>query len=399
MSVGALVPLWSVADEVRTVVDPSAYVGDVVHYSIPALQETGAPVIEPAADIKSGKLLLTGDEVLISRLNPRKSRVVRVQPSDLTILASTEFVPVRPRHIEPRFLTYSLLSETTRQALDSEVRSVTRSHQRVDPLNVTHAQLWCPQPEEQRRIADFLDDQVSTLESARTLRIRSVSLARELFASAVDHELNSQVEDFVPLKRVLASSPSYGVLKPDRYEAPGGVPLVRTLDIVSDGTVRTAQLISISPNQDAEYSRTRLRVGDIVLSVVGTIGRSFVATEAHVGFNLSRALARLIPEQGVDSYWIRWWLNSQRFQDFVTVTCQGTAQSVLNMGDLVNFPIGRAGKDVNGQLQRLRELEEAHRRKESLISRQLDLLDERKQALITAAVTGQFDVTTARSVA
>lgn len=33
----------------------------------------------------------------------------------------------------------------------------------------------------------------------------------------------------------------------------------------------------------------------------------------------------------------------------------------------------------------------------SLIDRQLDLLAERRQALITAAVTGQLDVTTARS--
>ena len=47
-----------------------------------------------------------------------------------------------------------------------------------------------------------------------------------------------------------------------------------------------------------------------------------------------------------------------------------------------------------GQLQ---EQDESIRLTNDLIDAQIDLVEERKQALITAAVTGQLDVTTARS--
>jgi type I restriction enzyme S subunit len=171
-------PVWALTDEVRQVVDPADIAKDVVHYNIPALEATGEPTLEPAADIKSGKLLLRGDEVLISRLNPRKSRVVRTRREAHPILASTEFVALRPVDCEPRFLTYCLLSETTRQLLDSEVRSVTRSHQRVDPQSVTRLAIPAPATEVQQRIADFLDDQVVRLDRAIELRPASHSTLR-----------------------------------------------------------------------------------------------------------------------------------------------------------------------------------------------------------------------------
>jgi hypothetical protein len=65
-----------------------------LHYSIPALDETGGPIIEMGKAIESNKLLLTEPCILVSKLNPRKSRVVVYKPdhNEMPVCASTEFI-------------------------------------------------------------------------------------------------------------------------------------------------------------------------------------------------------------------------------------------------------------------------------------------------------------------
>ena len=112
------VPLWTVADEVRNVVDPAALGSSVVHYSVPSVELTGSGTMESSSDIRSAKQRLHGHEVLISKLNPRKSRVVLVEPHELPIVGSTEFVAIRAKRIDCRFLAYFLSSEVVRTQLE-----------------------------------------------------------------------------------------------------------------------------------------------------------------------------------------------------------------------------------------------------------------------------------------
>ena len=68
------------------------------------------------------------------------------------------------------------------------------------------------------------------------------------------------------------------------------------------------------------------------------------------------------------------------------------------MEDLGNFRLGwpRTYADQSRLVRIVEELDAAHARVEHVLLSQLSLLAERRQALITAAVTGQMDVTTAR---
>ncbi len=76
------------------------------------------------------------------------------------------------------------------------------------------------------------------------------------------------------------------------------------------------------------------------------------------------------------------------------VTSGGTAQPTLNLGDLANFTVGLPHETslwpkmltaLEDECGRLDETEDA-------LDQQLGLLQERRQALITAAVTGQLDI-------
>src|SRR5690606_19470576 len=80
-------------DPYRITVDPADYEDDlVVHYSIPQVQETGGPAIEPASDIGSTKLLVNEPMLLVSKLIPRKQTICIAEPhEEYVTLASSEF--------------------------------------------------------------------------------------------------------------------------------------------------------------------------------------------------------------------------------------------------------------------------------------------------------------------
>ena len=93
---------------------------DVMHYSIPAVQEVGTGIIEDGSTIDSSKLIVDRDLLLVSRLNPRKSTICLAEPASKLTVCSTEFVPIAARGIDQRFLFYRLF------ASKCGVRSVAR---------------------------------------------------------------------------------------------------------------------------------------------------------------------------------------------------------------------------------------------------------------------------------
>jgi type I restriction enzyme S subunit len=175
-----VLPLWAVAQDRREVVEPTSLGERVVHYSIPSVDNTGTGQVEDTEDIRSIKLRLYGGEVLISKLNPRKTRVLQVQESDLPIVSSTEFVGLQASEtLTSRFLAYLLQTESVRQHLDARVESATRSHQRVDPADIMHLLVPVPELQEQRRIADFLDAETARIDRLVAARVRQRAALEE----------------------------------------------------------------------------------------------------------------------------------------------------------------------------------------------------------------------------
>lgn len=188
---------WLAAEE-RTAVDPSRFVNQRVFlYSIPALDETGDGRIELATEIGSGKLQLSGGEVLVSKLNPRLPRVLLARAHDIPTLASTEFIALKSGpNVDQRFLRYWLASEVVRQMLHGATMSVTRSQQRVRPEILTKCWLNVPQLGEQRAIADYLDAETAGIDALIEKKRRMVELLEErrqsVAASGVGGLLTSQ---------------------------------------------------------------------------------------------------------------------------------------------------------------------------------------------------------------
>lgn len=391
------VPLWVMAREVRDVVDPSTLPADVMHYSIPAFDESGGARRESAGNIQSLKHQLRGDEVLISKLNPRKSRVVLVHPSDIPSVASTEFISLRTSPgVERRYLAYHLSSEPVRQELDSQVRSVTRSHQRVDPKAIARLSVRSLDIYEQQRIVAFLDSNTGKLDTLLRLRKGQIQKVKERAHSAVAACFSGcRSGTQIALKRILKARPRYGVLVPEFVG--DGIPFIRVGDLsnLSDGT---GDLRKIPTHQSEQYKTTIVRPGDVLVSVVGTLGRAAVVETGVAGANVNRAIAVVRALPSVDPYLLQaWFMNGEFERQASMATSSDSAQRTLGMEDLSNFVIRWPTSDVERKeiVDRIGRVQDQARRVSNLLEQQIQTLEERRQALITAAVAGKIDVSTA----
>ena len=206
-------------------VSPEA-LGDVVfHYSIPAIQETGDGAVELTSEIKSNKHQIDGGELLVSKLNPRKGCVILSQKQDYPTVASTEFVVLSPESVDPVFAAYLYQSHQVRESISSVVQSVTRSHQRANPSDIT--KLWLPIPPlpTQRRIAAYLDRETAQIDALVAQKELLLALLEEKRASLISHAVTRGLPGVASAKTGLPGVASAKTgLNPKAKLKPSGIP-------------------------------------------------------------------------------------------------------------------------------------------------------------------------------
>jgi type I restriction enzyme S subunit len=130
---------------------------------------------------------------------------------------------------------------------------------------------------------------------------------------------------------------SYGIVQPGQHD-PNGIPIIRVNDF-SDGQIIADDVRRVSPEIESKYSRTRLQGGEVLLTLVGSIGQSAVVPDEFAGWNLARAVGLIPVHPDIDSRWITFCLKSPLVQHYVDVWANTTVQATLNLGDVEQLPI------------------------------------------------------------
>jgi type I restriction enzyme, S subunit len=129
---------------------------------------------------------------------------------------------------------------------------------------------------------------------------------------------------------------TYGIVQPGSPQA-DGVPIIRA-DDVDDGRISTSDLMHVSPAVEARYLRSRIRGGEVLLTLVGAyFGKSAVTGKEHVGCNTARAVG-VIPVLE-DADFVSFALRSPACQAFINQRANTTAQPTLNLSDVASIPI------------------------------------------------------------
>lgn len=121
---------------------------------------------------------------------------------------------------------------------------------------------------------------------------------------------------------------TYGVLKPGEFFC-GGIPLLQIKDLC-DGSVLSNGLHLIPPELDYEYRRSRIIKNDILISLVGTIGR-VAKYQSSSEANIHRNIGRIRSNQ---HEYLFHYLRSDDVQRGITDSASGSSQSALNLSTL-----------------------------------------------------------------
>jgi type I restriction enzyme S subunit len=117
-----------------------------------------------------------------------------------------------------------------------------------------------------------------------------------------------------------------------------GKPLIRVNNF-QDTRIDLSDVMYISPEIEAKYSRTRLKGGEVLLTIVGSVGQVAVVPPRCAGFNVARAVAVIHPLPNIAPEWIALCLRSPLSQHLLESRANTTVQTTINLKDLRALPI------------------------------------------------------------
>jgi type I restriction enzyme S subunit len=408
-------PLGELLDIARQTVTPGAYPAEqFVHYSIPAWDERRGPALEIGASIGSAKICIKQPTILVSKLNPRIPRVVLVEsPVGQRHCASTEFIPyvAQTDSVSLRFYKWFLQSPMFQRRLERIATGSTNSHTRAHPAETLKWNAPSPAPEEQRCIAvvlDTVDEAIAKTEAVITkLKQVRAGLLHDLLTRGLDE--HGQLRDPITQPEQFQDSPFgriprdwrcevlgnlvppdrpivYGILMPGRGFH-GGVPVIKVKDI-KDGQIDTSDLLLTDPRIDEVYRRSRVRTGDLLFTIRGTVGRmAFVPPELDAA-NITQDTAR-ISLLDTNPLFIARWLEMPIPSRFIDVHTIGVAVKGINLGDVRRIPVVVPPKLEQDQIARVIA---SHEEMISTESNGLACLLKLKSGLMSDLLTGRVRV-------
>ncbi|MDM8549790.1 restriction endonuclease subunit S [Desulfobacterales bacterium HSG2] len=120
----------------------------------------------------------------------------------------------------------------------------------------------------------------------------------------------------------------YGIIQPGKHDH-NGIPVVAIWNLQGDFT----NIHRSSREIESKYKRSRIRPGDVLLSVKGTTGKVKVVPSWFNG-NISRDIARIRPGEGALSQYLRYMLESSLFQRHLGNAVVGTTRAEISIGIL-----------------------------------------------------------------
>jgi type I restriction enzyme S subunit len=130
---------------------------------------------------------------------------------------------------------------------------------------------------------------------------------------------------------------SYGIVQPGS-KTTDGVPIVRVNNI-RNGRIDTTDMLKVETDIEAKFQRSRLRGGEVLLTLVGTLGEVAIVPDDLRGWNVARAVGVIPVRQDPGSLWVSICLRSAFVQHCIRTWATTTVQATFNLRDLAKLPI------------------------------------------------------------
>ncbi|MFO1334342.1 MAG: restriction endonuclease subunit S [Piscinibacter sp.] len=314
--------------------------------------------------------------------------------------------------LRPRFLLYvfrAMRGEFARLMIGS-------THNTIYMPDIAAFRFALPSVEEQDAATNFLDREITKIDSLIAEQEKLIALLSEKRQATISQAVTKGLDPNAPMKDSgvawlgevpahwqvkrfrdacdsISTGPFGTALGSDDYIS-GGVPVINPSHIV-DSSIVPDEDVSVANEAAERLSSWTLRAGDIVVARRGELGRAAIIEAKNDGWICGTGSLRVTPNQSeatpgflhavLQSTYAREWLNQESV---------GSTMANLNEGILGSLPIALpCSTEEQTQLvrilsQRISDLGATA----ALAVKSVALLQERRNALIAAAVTGQVDV-------
>jgi type I restriction enzyme S subunit len=273
--------------------------------------------------------------------------------------------------------------------------------------------LLSPPLAEQEAIVAFLDSETTRVDTLIARKERLIDLLQEKRAALITRFVTKGLDSGVPMKdsdvEWLGQIPAhwsvkrlwhltpidrkimYGIVLPGPNVA-DGVPIVKGGN-VAPGRLRLELLNRTSFDIEASYARSRLRGGDLVFAIRGSIGEVAMVPIDLAGANLTQDAARISYSGETHGRWLQYALRSASISSQLKAGALGATIKGINIRDLKRTLLPIPPKPEQERIAKFLAIEDC--RAEELIRsvrEAIERLQELRTALISAAVTGKIDV-------
>lgn len=382
------------------------------HYAPLSVTMQGiVPQLETAAKTDDGdnrKLVRASDFVINSRSDRKGSAGVSPLDGSVSLISTV----LTPRNIEPRYVHHLLRSYPFQEEYYRFGKGIVAdlwSTNYSEMKNILIPELPLP---EQTQIAKFLDHETAKIDRLIEKQEELIRLLKEKRQAVISHAVTKGLNPHAPLKDSgiawLGQVPAHWKLKPLKYlmsltsggtpskENPefweGTVPWASSKDLKSDELFDTQDHIT---QKALDRGAAELIPPGRILTVVRgmILLHTFPISVTRVPMAINQDLKALQPQPGISTDFLAWLLRGASDVVLSTTDEAGHGTKVLRMESwlAIQVPIPppeEQARIVAGIVDRLGKLDDLTEDAQRAVT----LLQERRTALISAAVTGKIDV-------
>lgn len=383
----------------------------------PGVGITGCEVVTFADAPSRARRRVRHGDVIVSTVRTYLRAIATIQEPNDDVVVSTGFAVLRPGPcLSSRFFGYAMQSESVINEIVS--RSTGVGYPAISASDLVRIALPIPDVARQERIADFLDRETAEADALVAKYERLIELLEEKRVAMITQAVTKGLDPSVPMKGSgvpwIGDVPSHWDVTPLKYlvevtsgstpskERPdywnGDIPWASAKDLKTDSIADTEDHVT---SVAAAECGLRILPPHTILTVVRgmILARYLPVAITERPMIINQDLKALRPRHNVETSYLANYLRSKSSTiiSFADAAAHGT--KVLRSEDWMNLPVPvpplteqrEIVHDISVCAGRLNDAKRT-------VSRAITLVNEHRAALITAAVTGQIDVTNYRSM-
>lgn len=350
-------------------------------------------------------------DILISRLNLPIGRACIVPDLNNRIVTSVDNVIFRPdEEYHPKFLVYLFSGKEYFQNTENIARGATM--QRISRGLLGNIRVVMPSKDEQIPIANFLDHETTKIDHLIEKQQQLIELLKEKRQAVISHAVTKGLNPNVPMKNsgvewlgqvpehwdiaklkwkaVTTSGSTPTTSNYELYYENGDIPWIRTTDLNNGDLYETP--IFITPRAVNDTACSVLPVDSILIAMYGGAGSIGKHSLLKFESTINQAVCGVLPSKFFEPNYLHRFY--EFYRPFWMVGASGTRKDP-NIGQdhvkeaLVPIP------PIEEQTQIAQHISEIQTKFDDLTKKAesaIQLMQERRTALISAAVTGKIDV-------